>query len=171
MSRPNPNTYSPFMQNYIDSVKGNTIAEIITNHHQELLDFYLSIPENFADYRYAEGKWTVKDVLMHVIDTDIVFGYRALAISRGESQILNGFDQDQYVQNAETSLQSFVFLKEMFKAQRESTKFLISSFSEKQLNRIGKVSDYELSVNAACFVLFCHALHHMRILKERYLTI
>lgn len=170
MPRPQPHTYSPFMENYIGQAQGNTIQELIDNYHQQLLDFYCSLPEEKADYAYAPGKWTVKEVLSHVIETDTIFAYRALSISRGETQTLPGFDQDQYMENAEVNRQSLHFLKESFKAQREVVRLLVGSFSEKQLATIGHVSDYRLSVNSTCFVLFGHALHHISILQERYLS-
>ncbi len=168
MPRPQPNTYSPFMINYIGLTTGNSVQELIANHHQQLLDCYSSIPEEKADYKYAPEKWTVKEVLAHVTDTDIVFGYRALSISRGEQQTLPGFDENAYANNSEANNHSLYFLKENFKAQREVVKLLVASFSEKQLATIGNVSNYKLNVNAACYVLFGHALHHMNILKERY---
>ncbi|PZP46277.1 MAG: DNA damage-inducible protein DinB [Pseudopedobacter saltans] len=168
MPRPLSNTYSPFMQGYIDRTTGNNVQEIVDNHHQQLVDFYMSIPEDMSDFRYAANKWSIKEIVFHVIDTDLIFGFRALSISRGETQVLNGFDQDQYIQNAAVDQQTFAALKQMFQAQRESTKHLVLSFTEQQLQTIGKVADYSLSVNAACFVLFGHALHHMHVLQERY---
>ncbi|MFT4204074.1 MAG: DinB family protein [Chitinophagaceae bacterium] len=137
MPRPTTDTYSPFMEGYIGETKGETIPELIANHHQELLDFYGSLPEDKADYAYATGKWTVKEVLSHVIDTDAVFFYRALALSRGETQTLPGFDQDQYADNAEATSQSLAALKGIFAAQRTFIQSAIVSFSETQLSRIG----------------------------------
>jgi len=157
------------MEKYIEQTNGSSIQELIQNHHQELIDFYTSLPDELADYAYAEGKWSVKETLVHVVDTDSVFAYRALVIARGEQQALPGFDQDQYAANMNTSEHSFTFWKEAFVAQRRFIEKLITSFSEQQLLKIGSVSDYRLSVNASCYVLFGHALHHMNILKERYL--
>lgn len=168
MSRPESGTFSPFMEKYIQLANGSSITELIASHHQRLLDFYASIPEAKADYQYAPDKWTVKEVLSHVIDTDTVFAYRALVISRGEQQTLPGFDQDQFTENAEADQQSLAVLKEIFQTQRNYIKLLVSSFSNKQLARIGNVADYKLSVNAVSYALFGHALHHMQILKERY---
>ena len=157
------------MESYIKHADGDTVTELISRYHQQLIDFYSAIPREKENYRYAPDKWTVKEVLAHVIDTDMIFAYRALAISRGEKQTLPGFNQDEYVSHCEADKHSLDSLKEHFKTQRELIKCLLLSFSESQLNTIGFVSDYQLSVNATCFVLFGHALHHMEILKERYL--
>ncbi|WP_447640495.1 MULTISPECIES: DinB family protein [Chitinophagaceae] len=169
MSRPAMNTYSPFMGKYIAQTRGMCVQDLIGNHYQDLVDFYCSIPEEKVDYQYAPGKWTVGQVMTHVIDTDAVFAYRALVIARGETQALPGFDQDLFAISAKTNRLPLSRLKDMFLAQRAWVKLLVTSFSETELSQVGNVSDYRLSVNAACFVLFGHALHHKKILQELYL--
>lgn len=169
MPRPAMNTYSPFMEKYIAQTQGASVQDLIDYHYQALVDFYSSIPEEKVEYRYAPGKWTVREVVTHVIDTDAVFAYRALVIARGETQTLPGFDQDFFAISTKTNRLPLSRLKDMFLAQRVWVKLLVTSFSEAELSQVGNVSDYQLSVNAACFVLFGHALHHKKILQELYL--
>ncbi|QES89992.1 DinB family protein [Rhizosphaericola mali] len=168
MGRPQPGTFIPFQSAYIDKTRGENIAELIQNHSDELIQFYISIPEEKADYAYAPDKWTVKEVLQHVIDNDRIFSYRMLAFSRGDQNVLPGYEQDDYIRNAQIENKSFLHLKEEFLFNRKSVELLIQSFSDEQLAIIGKIADYQITINTGCYILFGHALHHMVILKERY---
>lgn len=165
---PRPTIYAPFQENYIQNVKGNTIDEIIGNHENKLIGFYTSIPASKSDDAYADSKWTVKQVLSHVIDNDRIMAYRALALSRGERQTLPGYDQNEYMAHSFAGKISLAQFQEEFVAVRQSNLFLLRSFTDSQLQMTGHVSDYKTSVNSLCYVLFGHALHHMHILQERY---
>ena len=147
MARPTEGTFhAVYQQRYIDAASGETLAELIANHSKSLIDFITSIPEDKADYRYAEGKWTVKQLLQHLIDTERIFSYRALRFSR----------------NDQTALAGFV-------AVRNATDLLLLSFTEEQLAMSGTASGNLANVNALCFIIFGHNVHHLNILKERYL--
>jgi hypothetical protein len=168
MGRPQPGTFIPFQSAYIDKTHGENIPELIQHHSDELIQFYLSIPEDKADFTYAPDKWTVKEVLQHVIDNDRVFSYRVLAFSRGDQNVLPGYEQDDYIRNANIANKSFLQLKEEFLFNRKSVELLLQSLTEDQLSIMGKIGDFQISVNTGCYILFGHALHHMTILKERY---
>ena len=170
MARPTEGTFHPlYQQRYINAATGTTIAELIENHSLSLVNFINSIPEERADYSYAEGKWTVKQLLQHIIDTERILTYRALCISRNEPLPLPGFDEDSYAANAPATHRTLASLKEEFGLVRQSTTILLTSFTEEQLNRKGVASNYVITVNALCFVIFGHIIHHKRILQERYL--
>jgi len=170
MARPTKGTFHPlFQQRYIDAAKGESIAELIANHSIDLIGFINSIPEEKADYSYAEGKWTTKQLLQHLIDTERIFAYRALRISRNEPLPLLGFNEKSYAANAPATHRKLVSLKEEFAFVRQSTDILLVSFTEEQLNRKGVVSNYIISVNALCYIIFGHNVHHKKILEERYL--
>jgi uncharacterized damage-inducible protein DinB len=121
------------------------------------------------DYQYSEGKWTIKEIIQHLIDSERVFSYRALRISRNDNTPLPGFDENYYVANSngkERSLQSL--LTEMA-VVRQSTLSLFNSFSEEQLTKIGIASNREVSVRAIGFIIIGHQKHHQKIFEERYL--
>lgn len=168
MGRPQPGTFIPFQSAYIDKTHGENITELIRNHSDELIQFYISISEEKADYAYAPDKWTVKEVLQHVIDNDRIFSYRMLAFSRGDQNVLPGYEQDDYIRNAHINNKTFLQLKEEFLFNRKSVELLIQSFTEGQLAIMGNIGDFQISVNTGCYILFGHALHHMAILNERY---
>jgi uncharacterized damage-inducible protein DinB len=121
------------------------------------------------DYQYAEGKWTIKEIIQHLIDSERVFSYRALRISRNDKTPLPGFDENDYVANSngkERSLQSL--LTEMA-VVRQSTLSLFNSFSHEQLTKIGNASNREVSVRAIGFIIIGHQKHHQKVFSERYL--
>ncbi len=162
-------TLPPYQQHYVSLTIGENIAELIANHSTALLAFYSSIPEEKADYRYAEGKWTVKQLLQHVIDTERILTYRALCLSRQEPLPLNGFDENSYALNATASDRSLGSLKEEFILTRKSTDVLLSSFTKEQWNAKGVVNKNIINVKAIAHILFGHNIHHQNILTEKYL--
>lgn len=170
MARPVFGTFHPiYQQRYIDAAEGESPVEVIANHSTSFIVFVNSIPEEKADYSYANGKWTVKQLLQHIIDTERIFTYRALCISRGESLPLPGFDENSYADKAPATQRTLASLKEEFAFVRQATDILIRSFTEDQLSRKGVASNYVISVNALCFIIFGHIIHHKKILLERYL--
>lgn len=170
MSRPTEGNFHPlYQQRYIDAAKGNTIDELIANYSKPLVDFILSIPEEKADYSYVEGKWTVKQLLQHIIDTERILTYRALCFSRNEHLPLPGFDEDSYALYAPATHRTLKSLQEEFILVRKSTDALLSSFTEEQLNKKGVASNFVVTVNALCFIIFGHIVHHQNVLQERYL--
>jgi len=170
MARPTSGSFHPiYQQGYIDAAVGETIQELIANHSEGIDAFYASIPLDKGDYAYAERKWTVKQLLQHVIDTERILTYRALCISRGEKAALPGFDEDSYAANATAIERNIEGLIEELLALRKSTNLLLLSFTEDQLEQVGNANGYSTTVNAICFIIFGHLLHHQQILKERYL--
>ena len=170
MARPTGETYHAiYQQRYIDAAIGNSIEELIRNHSSSLIDFINSIPHEKANYKYAPEKWTVKQVLQHIIDTERIFSYRALRFSRNDDTPLSGFDEDSYATNAPVEHRSLSSLKKEFIALRKANDLLLSSFTEEQLQMTGIASGYKVSVNALCFIIFGHIIHHKEILEERYL--
>ncbi len=171
MARPTEGTYHAiYQQRYIDAALGENIKELIHNYSQPLIDFFKSIPENIGDYSYANGKWTIKQLLQHLIDTERIFAYRALRFSRNDQTALAGFDEDNYAENSPVAHRSLKSMIEEFIALRKSTDLLLLSFTEEQLKMSGTASGNYATVNALCFIIFGHLLHHQNILIERYLS-
>ncbi|MCA6450657.1 MAG: DinB family protein [Chitinophagaceae bacterium] len=169
MPRPQSSEFPSYFARYISQVATDSVAEAVQRYAAVLNDFYTSLPEEKADYRYAEGKWTIKELLQHVIDAERIFAYRILRISRKDTTPLASFDEDSYVQNAQADKRSLASLKEEFLAVRRSSDLLLASLSEEQLAEKGTASNLPVTANAIGFILFGHLLHHKAVLEERYL--
>ena len=169
MARPVPSDYPVFYESYIKLVSEEDLSETMRSSLEEMVDFLDSITPDKADYRYAEDKWSVKELLQHMIDTERIFSYRALCIARGEHQSLPGFDEKVYAKNADVSDKSLKELKEEMLTVRESVYMMFRGFNDEMLSRVGISNNKQVSVNAIGYMIIGHARHHFNILKERYL--
>ncbi len=169
MSRPLDNEYAIFYKNYIALATGNDINEVIANHSTSIIDFYINLPEEKADFAYAKGKWTLKDLLQHLIDAERIFVYRATRFARKDYKPLLGFDENYYADTANANSRTFQNLKDELYALRISTNFFLQSLSNEQLRESGVSNNHSISVKAIAFIIFGHLLHHKNIIIERYL--
>lgn len=169
MSQPTINDYAPYYHNYVMSVQEDDLKTAFLNQSSTMELFLNSIPEAKADYAYAEGKWTVKQLLLHMIDTERIFAHRALWFARQSPVPLSGFDENEFAAIADVNNRTLQSLVEEMIAVRRSTVSLFHSFSEKELNTAGTANNHSITVNALGFVTLGHFLHHKRILEERYL--
>lgn len=169
MPRPQTADYPPYFEKYITRVDADTVSEAITRYAAGLSQFYTALPEAKADYAYAPGKWTLKDLLQHVTDTERVFAYRLLCISRGDQTPLPSFDENLYAVHAQASKRNLASLKEEFLAVRKASDLLLHSLSESQFAQSGIASSKPITANAIGFMLFGHLLHHQDVIAERYL--
>jgi uncharacterized damage-inducible protein DinB len=163
------NEYADFYKSYIQVLEDVELIEELEICLHEFIKFVQNIPMDKFDYQYAEGKWTIKEIIQHLIDSERVFSYRALRISRNDKTPLPGFDENDYVTNSngkERSLQSL--LTEMA-VVRQATLSLFNSFSQEQLTKIGIASNKEVSVRAIGFIIIGHQKHHQKVFSERYL--
>lgn len=138
---------------------------------ESIVSFYSSIPEEKLDYVYAKGKWTIKDILLHIIDTERIFSYRALRIARQDKTPLAGFEQDDYIVSAKASARSLSSLLEEYKSVRQSSITLFESFDSTALKHIGEASGFPISVRALGYMLTGHENHHSQIIRQRYLNL
>ncbi|WP_299889710.1 DinB family protein [uncultured Lacinutrix sp.] len=161
--------YLPYFQNYINQVGNIELIEGLENGLHEIKTFYQSIPKDKLEYRYAEGKWTIKEVIVHLLDTERIFCYRALRFSRKDKTPVSGFEQDDYVANSESNARSIEDLIEEFVVLRQSTICMFKSFARKTLLNKGIAGSGEVSVRALGFLIIGHEKHHCRIIEERYL--
>lgn len=168
MSKLQPGTYPAYFDKYIQLVETDSVTEAINKYAQPLIKFFESIPKDKAGHRYAEGKWSVKEMLQHIIDTERIFGYRALSIARKDKTPLPGFDEKNYSDASKADERSWVGLIEELKAVRASTDLLLKSFNEEQLQQTGITNGQPNTVDAIAFIIFGHLLHHKKILEERY---
>lgn len=170
MPRPSADEYNAFFQNYISKATGESVLEIITRHSDVLDAFYNGLPEEKAMYAYAPGKWTIKEVVQHLIDAERIFTYRLLRIVRNDKTPLPGFDENAYTVQAQADQRTLASLKEEFTAVRKATTLLLQSLTAVQLGRTGISNNAIISANALAFIIYGHALHHKEILEQRYLA-
>jgi len=162
--------YAPYFKTYIDQVSSEyTLIEELEISVHRLVRFVQNIPLDKFDYRYSEGKWTIKDILLHIIDAERIFAYRALRIARNDKTELPGFDENSYVAEAEANKRSIQDLLSELLVVRQATLTLFKSFSEKQLLHKGVASKNVISVRALGYIIIGHQNHHQRIFEERYL--
>src|SRR4051812_3047960 len=164
-----PGTYPAFIKGYLQFVNTDLVAEAIEKYSSNISDFFKNIPGEKISYRYGEGKWNLKEMLQHIIDAERIFAYRALRIARHDKTPLPGFEENTYAAAAEADARSWESLLEEFHAVRKSTDLLLSSFTEDQLEQTGTTNGEPNSVKALSFLIFGHILHHINIVKLRYL--
>ena len=166
--KPKPEDYDAIYDGYISLIGDDDIIEVLEEQRKTSEKFLNSFTEKQGNYSYAEGKWTVKEVLGHVIDTEKIMAYRALAIARGEKQSLPGFEQDEYVAESNFNNRSLDDLINEFLTARESNIILFKSFDEEIFIRRGIASESEVTVLALIYIIAGHEKHHMKILSEKY---
>lgn len=168
MNRPQPEEYPAFYKGYIDTVSNNVLAEL--EHHIEAFPAFLrGISDDKACLAYAEGKWTLKELVGHVIDTERIMAYRTLRIARNDSTPLAGFEENDYVANAHFADRSLDGLAEEFALLRRANMYLIKSLNEVEIGRMGIANQKPVSVRALVYIIAGHLNHHRLIIEERYL--
>jgi hypothetical protein len=169
IGRPEPSEYVPFAQSYVALVPGDDAVAVLREQAEKTLALFEGLDEKRAsEWSYAPGKWTVKQVLGHMADTERIFAYRALRIGRGDEAPLPGFEQDDYVRRAESNARPLAQLVEEFRIVRRSTLALIDGLPAEAWSRRGKVIDWVISVRGILFTTAGHELHHYKILREHY---
>ena len=167
--KPNLNTVPEFYRGYIECTNQTPLMEQLKISIHELSLIIDGLNEETADYRYLEGKWSLKEMIQHIIDTERIFSYRALCFSRGETYKLPSFDQDDYVIRSEASSRNLKSLKREFLLVRESTILMFASFSEEQRQSKGWVGEFEFTVNILGYIIVGHLNHHVKIIQSRYI--
>ena len=161
---------SSYIKYYIDLVQGDDIIKALENQLSNSHKFLRLISEEQGNFAYAENKWSLKEVLGHVIDTERIIAYRALCISRGEKQSLPGFEQDDYVKAAGFNKRTLSDLIHEFKLLRESNLALFKSFDMETKSMMGKANGKGISVRALLFMIAGHEIHHINVIKTKYLS-
>lgn len=167
-NRPEADEYGEFYQGYIKLVTSPNVLQTLIEQGQETYALIQTLTPQEADYRYADDKWSVKEVIGHLIDTERVMGYRAMCISRGESVPLPGYDQDEYVETSGFSNRSLQSFSTEYDALRNANISLFNSLDEKQILRKGTANNTTVSVRALAFIIAGHERHHLDILDKKY---
>jgi hypothetical protein len=169
MPKPSPTSYAVYFQRYVDQVPENDLIPAFKNQTAGIDIFLSSITEEKSAYAYAEGKWSIKELLQHIIDTERIFNYRALCFARGEKANLPGFEENDYAANSYANSRSWKSLTAEFLAVRKSTELLFESFNEAVINNAGFSNNNPNTVASLGFIIAGHYYHHKKILLERYL--
>jgi uncharacterized damage-inducible protein DinB len=167
-TRPGPGEYAPYYETYISKVKDGDIVGILEAQRLQMAHLFAARSERDGNFRYAPDKWTVKEVLGHVNDTERIFAYRALRIARGDQTPLPAFEQNDYVRSGNFAERTLVDLAEEFELVRAASIALFKSLQKEAWQRRGVASKNEVSVRALAFIVAGHELHHREILEERY---
>ena len=166
---PESSEHSPYHWSYIALVGGQDIVQTAALEGRAAGAFYGSLTEEQGGLRYAPGKWSIKEVLGHVIDTERILAYRALRIGRGDQTDLPGFEQDDYVASAHSNARAWADLASEFTDVRQGSARLLKSFPDDAWMRRGTANGMEITARALAYIITGHEMHHRKILRERYL--
>jgi len=169
IARPAPTEYVPHFARYIDLVPDGDVLDLLRRQVDETASLVGKLSDRDADYRYAEGKWSIKEVVGHIADTERIFVYRALCFARREAAGLPGFDENAYVRHANFSARSLKDLLSDLRTARAATVSFLSGLDEEALMRRGTANQREYTVRAIAYIIAGHERHHAGIVAERYL--
>jgi uncharacterized damage-inducible protein DinB len=168
-ARPEANEYAPYYEKYVSLVPDADIAGTLARQNEETLALLGTVAEERAGFRYEPGKWSIKQVVGHLIDAERIFAYRALAIARGERQALPGMEQDEYMARADFDARTLADLTEEFAHVRRANVLMLRGLDAEAWSRRGVASDNEVTVRALAYIIAGHEAHHVQILRARYL--
>ncbi|MES2620603.1 MAG: DinB family protein [Bacteroidota bacterium] len=169
ITKPEVSEYPGFNASYVDMVEENDLIAALKNSEKKIVDLVKSISEEKADHRYDSGKWSIKEIIIHLSDAERVFAYRALRFSRNDRTELSGFDENHWVPESNASARTLEDILHEFILVRQSSLFLFKNLTKEMSMRKGIANGKEVSVRAIGYVICGHALHHYKIIKERYL--
>lgn len=168
VSPPAAGEYNPYYGRYIEQLGDADPLDALERGERECHDLLSPLGEERGRYRYAPGKWSVKDVVVHVLDTERIFAYRLLRIARGDTTPMPGFEQNDYAATAEADRRSLADILSEYHAVRSATLHLVQSLSGEALARRGTASGHPVSARALVYIIAGHERHHLRILREQY---
>lgn len=169
LQRPTKNEYPAYYVPYVDLVPEANLTQLLQENLQKTITLFEGITEEVSLYRYAPGKWNVKEVLGHITDTERIMSYRLLRVGRGDQTPLAGFDENDYVQAAQTNTLPLKTILEDFKATRNATISLIQNLPESAWTNKGNANGMEITTRAIAYIIAGHAIHHLKIVEDRYL--
>lgn len=168
--RPGPDEHPEFYAPYVAQVVVRDGAEVLKEQLRESIELFATLDEERAAYRYAPGKWSIKQVLGHLADGERILAMRALCFARGERAVLPAYDEDAYVAAGAFDTRPVASLLEEFRVVREASITLFAGMGEEQLDRRGRATPGEFTVRAVGWIIAGHESHHRQVLRERYLT-
>lgn len=169
LKRPEAKESNAYYHKYIGLVSSDDFLKAMEKAMPETVAFLNTLNASQWDYRYAEGKWSIKEVMLHVIDTERIMAYRALRIARNDKTALPGFDENEYVPFADAENRSPKSIIEEYKAVRKSSIEMFRHFNDEMLGRFGSANGNPFTPRSLAFIIAGHEAHHLNIIKERYL--
>lgn len=170
MNSPEKIEYNPYFQNYIDLVEVGDFYSVFSQNTKDTISFFSKIPTDKQDYKYAENKWTIKEVLMHIIDTERVFAYRTLVCLRGDNTTaLHSMDDNLYASNIDVTARTMKSLIQEFEVVRNNSRLLFKNVTDEQSKFLGNGVTHHFSARALGLIMIGHILHHIKTINERYL--
>ena len=169
LQRPTESEYPEYYQPYVKLVPDGDIVQTLQENPLAVVNLFEGIPEEEALYRYASGKWSVKEVLGHIIDTERIMSYRLMRVARGDQTPLAGFNETDYVQAAQTNSLSIGAILKDFKATRNASITLIQNIPQEAWTNKGNANGMEITTRALAYIIAGHEMHHRKIVEERYL--
>jgi hypothetical protein len=169
MSKPSPTSYPAYFQRYVEQVPEDDLLTAFQNQSSVIKPFLSKIDEKRSAYAYAEGKWTLKELLQHLIDTERIFNYRSLCIARKEAASLPGFDENDYAVHSNANNRKWQDMVEEFLTVRKGTEIMFGSFTDEMLETSGLSNNNPVTVKSIGFVSLGHFYHHKKVIEERYL--
>ena len=169
MNRAETHEFAPYYNTYVSLIEGNEVLPVLDAQSAELRAAVAGMAEEKGTYTYESGKWTIKELLSHIIDGERIFAYRILRISRGDETPIEGFEQDDYIATSNANNRSFDDMLDEFELNRRSNILMVKNIGDEGSKRIGTASGNPISVRAMTYIMAGHVTHHLRILKERYL--
>lgn len=170
MNRPEKEEYAAYYETYVSLVAETDIVAALENQIAALQKLFAGVSEEKENFRYAEGKWSIRELLGHLIDGERVFSYRALRISRGDQTPLAGFEENSYVAGSNFGNTELADLTAEFSSLRQSNVLLFKNLTDQMWLRTGTASDAAVSVRALAYIMVGHVSHHAHVLRERYLV-
>jgi len=170
MLKPETSEYNPYYEKYISLIEEGELLNALERQPSELRSLLNGLDEEKGKYAYADGKWSIKEVLSHLIDGERIFSYRVLRISRGDETPIEGFEQDGYIENSHANERSFEDLLEELSLQRNANLLMLKNLRDDGWKRLGTASQSPVSVRALGFIMAGHVRHHINILKAQYLA-
>lgn len=170
MQRPETNEFATYYSNYISKVGDGPVLDVLERQTSKLRSMLGELDEERGSYAYAEGKWSIKELLSHIIDGERIFAYRVLRVSRGDETPIEGFEQDDYIATSNANNRPFDDLISEFELERRANLLMIRNISDEGSRRMGTASGVGVSARALVYILAGHFEHHADILRERYLS-
>jgi uncharacterized damage-inducible protein DinB len=170
LRKPETNEYPPYYKEYVNNVPEGELLHILDDQQKETMNLLRDLSEEMAQYQYAPGKWTIKEVIGHITDTERIMCYRLLCIARGEQEMLPGYNDDEYVRRGQFNRFSLSDLLHHQALVRQHTILLLSSMDDEALRRRGNANGSEVTARALGYIIAGHEIHHLRLIKDRYLS-
>ena len=169
MDKPKPQEYPAYFQRYISLVPNGEIIDLLIQLQQETSLILSRLSEEVGSYRYEKDKWSIKEVIGHIIDTERVFAYRAFCFARDKNTPQSSYDQDIYAENSNYHHRSLLEIAEEYRTVRDNSIIFFRSLDEETTNNMGSTSDYHMSLRSIPYIIVGHELHHRRVIEEKYI--